>query len=156
MSGEQAPLNMVSRSGELIGYEVELARMLAVSMGVTPRFVQIPFPRLLESLEAGEVDLVMSGMTITPKRNSRVAFVGPYYVSGKSVLTKSRTLAAVEETEDLNLPSFRFAALGDSTSEEFVKRLAPNGANGIRSARAPASGPFHPQASKEHWRRVPW
>ena len=49
----------------------------------------------LSKLTSGEVDAVMSGMTMTPARNLRVAFVGPYMVSGKSILTKSSTLAAI-------------------------------------------------------------
>jgi ABC-type amino acid transport substrate-binding protein len=39
--------------------------------------------------------MVLSGMTITPARNLKVAFVGPYIVTGKSILTKQ---AAVESS----------------------------------------------------------
>jgi len=125
LSGEQPPLNMTTREGELIGLEVALARTLAGSMGVEARFEVIPFPGLLDALEAGVVDLVMSGMTITPRRNLRVSFVGPYFVSGKSILTKSDTLLAIRSPEDLNLADFRFAALRGSTSQEFVEVLLP-------------------------------
>jgi polar amino acid transport system substrate-binding protein len=126
MSGEQPPLNMTTKTNELIGLEVALMRVLAANMGVTPEFVTRPFGELLGALEAGEVDLVMSGMTITPRRNLRVAFVGPYFVSGKSLLSKSRVILSLQSPEDLNQPDFRFAALAGSTSEEFVKRVAPN------------------------------
>ena len=88
-SGEQPPLTMTARNGELIGLDVALSRVLAQSMGVEARFVRLPFRKLLDSLEAGEVDLVMSGMTITPARSRRATFVGPYYTSGKSILTRS-------------------------------------------------------------------
>ena len=89
MSGDQAPLNVKSKSGEIIGLEADLANLLASSMQVDLEIVQKPFAQLLPALEKGEVDLVMSGLTITPERNLRVAFVGPYFVSGKSILTKS-------------------------------------------------------------------
>lgn len=65
-------------------------------MGVRLRFVERPFAQLLPALEKGEIDVVMSGMTITPDRNLRVAFVGPYIVTGKSILAKARRLAALE------------------------------------------------------------
>ncbi len=126
MSGEQPPLNMTTKTNEVIGLEVALIRVLAANMGVTPEFVTRPFGELLGALEAGEVDLVMSGMTITPKRNLRVAFVGPYFISGKSLLTRSQMILSLQSPEDLNQPDFRFAALSGSTSEEFVKRVAPN------------------------------
>jgi polar amino acid transport system substrate-binding protein len=124
MTGEQPPLNMTAKSGELVGMEVAVARVLASSIGVQAELVRIPFPRLLDALEAGEVDLVMSGMTITAQRNLRVAFVGPYYVSGKSLLSKSTpTLKA--ELSELNQPTVRLAALATSTSETWVKRALP-------------------------------
>jgi ABC-type amino acid transport substrate-binding protein len=95
-------------------------------MGVTARLVTLPFPELLPALERGEVDLVMSGLTITPKRNLRAAFVGPYFVSGKSLLTKQATLESVRDPASLSRPSFRVAALRDSTSEQFVQRALPD------------------------------
>jgi polar amino acid transport system substrate-binding protein len=125
MTGEQPPLNMTARNGELIGMEVAIIRVLARSMGVEPRFVRLPFGQLLDALDAGDVDLVMSGMTITPERIQRAAFVGPYYTSGKCVLTKSERLAAAEVPEDLDSPGLRVAALAGSTSEAFVRRSLP-------------------------------
>jgi ABC-type amino acid transport substrate-binding protein len=54
-----------------------------------------PFASLLPALQRGEVDLVISGVTITPERNARVAFAGPYFISGKSLLFKSRKITGV-------------------------------------------------------------
>lgn len=125
MSGSQPPLNFRGRSGEMLGMEVDLARALASSMEAELQIVRRPFGQLLAALEAGEVDLVMSGMTITPRRNLRAAFVGPYYVSGKSILTTSEALARAEGPGDLDDPSFAFAALEGSTSERFVEAFLP-------------------------------
>lgn len=126
MSGEQPPLNMTARNGELIGLEVALVRVLAQSMGVRAELVQAPFGKLLDELDAGNMDIVMSGMTITPERSARVAMVGPYYTSGKALLTKSESLAAVQIPEDLNSPRLSFAALEGSTSEAFARQSLPN------------------------------
>ena len=123
LSGNQPPLNFVSKSGDLMGFEVDLARGLAAMMGVEPKLVQKPFGELIGALEEGKVDLVMSGMTITPARNMRVAFIGPYLLSGKSILTKSSTLAQADESSDLDQPTLKLAALKGSTSEDFVKAL---------------------------------
>ena len=124
MSGEQPPLNMTTKSGELVGLEVALARVLASAMGVEVDLVRIPFPRLIDALESGEIDLIMSGMTITAQRNLRVVFVGPYFVSGQSLLSKSTELLAAK-LEDLNHPRIRLAALTSSTSEAWVRRALP-------------------------------
>ncbi len=125
MSGSQPPFCVKSKSGELIGYEVELAKLLANAMGVELKIVEKPFGELLGALEAGEVDAVMSGMTMTPERNVRVAFVGPYMVSGKSILTTSTALAAIDEASDIDQSDIRLAALAGSTSQKFVERLIP-------------------------------
>jgi polar amino acid transport system substrate-binding protein len=125
LSGNQPPLNMKDKRGEIVGLEVDLVEALAHSMGLEVRFVAKPFAELLPALEQGEVDLVISGMTITPERNARVAFAGPYFITGKSVLSKSETLANVDSTTVLDDPSRRYAALAGSTSEDFVKDLLP-------------------------------
>lgn len=125
MSGDQPPLNMTDKSGKVIGMEVDLAKLLAGSMNVELEIVRKPFPELLGAVESGAVDMVMSGMTITPERNLKVAFVGPYFVSGKSVLTKSQKLASITEANPINDPSVSLAALGNSTSQRFVETVTP-------------------------------
>jgi polar amino acid transport system substrate-binding protein len=125
MTGDQPPLNVMSKSGEIIGLEVDLANLLASSMQVDLEIVQKPFAQLLPAVEKGELDLVMSGVTITPERNLRVAFVGPYFVSGKSLLTKSKTLAAASGAETINDPSVNLVTLEASTSARFVEMVLP-------------------------------
>ena len=121
MSGNQPPFSVKSKSGEMIGYEVDVARLLANAMGVELKLVQKPFGELLGALTAGEVDVVMSGMTMTPERNLKAAFVGPYIVSGKSILTKDQTLAKADETSDIDLANVKIVALESSTSQKFVE-----------------------------------
>ena len=121
--GDMPPLNMTSKDGEIFGLEADLAKMMAGAMGVKARFVTKPFPELLPALQAGEVDMVLSGMTITPKRNLKVAFVGPYFISGKAFLTKVRTIALAKEAEDVNTADTKLVALKDSTSEAFARAV---------------------------------
>lgn len=126
MTGSQPPYTFVSKSGEVIGYEVDIANLLADAMKVDLVIVQKPFADLLPALKKGEVDVVMSGMTMTPRRNLQAAFVGPYQVSGKSILTKSKTIAAIAEAEELDQSKTRIVALKDSTSQDFVKEVWPD------------------------------
>jgi len=46
-------------------------------------------------------------------------------LSGKSILTNSKTLAAVRSAGEINKANLKLAALGNSTSEEFVKTVLP-------------------------------
>jgi polar amino acid transport system substrate-binding protein len=125
LSGNQPPLNMKNKSGEIIGLEVDLLEALAQSMGLESRLVPMPFADLLPALEGGSVDLVISGMTITPERNARAAFVGPYFITGKSVLAKSNAIANMEDTDSLDDSERSYAALAGSTSAEFVRDVFP-------------------------------
>jgi polar amino acid transport system substrate-binding protein len=125
MSGDQPPMNLRTESGHWLGFDVALARLLATHLQVEATIVVRPFFRLLDALEAGEVDVVISGMTINARRNLRAAFVGPYFVSGKSILAKRETIDRFQTILDLNHPEVRLAALAGSTSEEFVANNAP-------------------------------
>ena len=125
LSGDQPPLNSTEKTGEIVGLEPDIARLLADSLGFELRMVTKPFNELLPALMAGEVDAVISGMTMTPERNLDVAFVGPYFVSGKSVLAKAKTIKGISQPADLDNPKMRLVALAGSTSEIFVRELLP-------------------------------
>jgi len=125
LSGNQPPLNMLTKQGEIIGLEVDLIETLAEAMGLEARLVLMPFAELIPALERNEVDLVISGMTITPARNARVAFAGPYLVSGKSVLSKSKEIINAQSPAELDDASRSFAALASSTSQDFVELKLP-------------------------------
>ena len=62
---------------------------------------------------------------MTPLRNTRGAFAGPYFGSGKSVLIKEVNAATLQSTEMMNNPSVTVAALKGSTSQRFVEHFAP-------------------------------
>jgi len=124
-SGAQPPFSLVSKTGDLIGFDIDLANLIADAMGVEVTFVQKPFGQLLDTLEKGEIDIIMSGMTMTPARNLRVAFVGPYMVSGKSILTTSTALAKIDEAGDIDQSQVKMVALKGSTSQDFVMEVWP-------------------------------
>lgn len=119
--GNMPPLNMTSKDGEIFGLEPDLARLMANAMNVKVKFVIKPFNELLPALESGQVDMVLSGMTITAKRNLKVAFVGPYFLSGKAFLTKIKTIANADEAKDVNIPNTKIVTLKDSTSQAFAE-----------------------------------
>ena len=108
-----------------MGLEVDLVQALAANMNVKVRFVEIPFSELIPALERGEIDLAVDGMTITPERNARVAFAGPYLISGNTLLARKRELADTEDPAQLDDPKLSFAALDSSTSASFVRAHMP-------------------------------
>jgi polar amino acid transport system substrate-binding protein len=126
MAGNMPPMNMTSKEGELIGYEVDLAKAMAKAMGVRVKLTIMPFAELIPALQAGKIDLILSNMTITPGRNLKVAFVGPYFISGKAFLTKIKTIAMADEAEDIDAKNTKLVALKGSTSQAFVEDAMPD------------------------------
>jgi polar amino acid transport system substrate-binding protein len=124
-AGSMPPFNMTTKEGDVIGLEPDMAKLMAEEMGVKLRFAVMPFSELLPALEARKVDLILSQMTITGKRNMKVAFVGPYFISGKSFVTKIKWIASVKETSQVNSSKTTMVALKGSTSEAFVKKDLP-------------------------------
>ena len=119
------PLNMTTKDGQIVGMEADLARYFADGMGVKLTLKPMRFNDLLPALEKGQVDVVLSAMTITPQRNLKVAFAGPYFASGKSILTKKANVESVDEIAKMNSPEKALVALKGSTSQMFVEKLMP-------------------------------
>ncbi len=117
------PFNMTTKEGEIIGFEPDLARLIAAGMGIPLKLEPMPFSKLLPALETGKIDMILSNMTMTPRRNLKVAFVGPYFISGKAFLTKEKTIANAKNTVEINSPNTRLVALKGSTSQFFVDKL---------------------------------
>ena len=120
------PLNMTLKDGTIAGMEADLATLMASSLEVKLTLKPIHFNDLLPALEAGQVDMIISGMTMTPARNARVAFAGPYFASGKSILTKLANASSLQSSEQANRPDVTLAALKGSTSQLFAEKVMPN------------------------------
>ena len=117
-AGDYPPFSALNSKGGMVGLDVDLAAKIAEAMGVDLVIKRYPFGQLLTALEKGKVDVVLSGMTITPERNTKVLFVGPYYSSGKSLITKDASIG-------LNGTSAHdvVVAVKGSTSAHVAKKL---------------------------------
>ncbi len=119
------PLVAKATDGTLIGYEIDLAKVLAGLLKVKLQFKEIPFEKLFSAVEKGEVDIALSGITITPERNANVMFAGPHMVAGQSVITTKKEAFHLQSPVSLNQPQITVAAAKGTTSEMAVKELLP-------------------------------
>lgn len=120
-TGTQPPMTATSKNGKIIGMDADISIAMAEALGVKLKFVTMPFDELLPALEAGKVDMVVSGMTMNAERNKRVAFVGPYLVTGKGILAVAKRFAELKEAKGLNTPEVTVAFLKGSTSHKFAE-----------------------------------
>jgi polar amino acid transport system substrate-binding protein len=73
------PWAMKDKKGELIGFEIDVARQLAKDMGIKIEFVPTKWSGIIPSLIAGKFDVIIGGMTVTAERNMKINFTNPYY-----------------------------------------------------------------------------
>lgn len=84
-----APFEFQDVSGkEYIGFDMDLIRAIGKEMGYEVKIQNINFDGLIPALEAGNIDVIISGMTITKERADKVSFAKPYYQSGLTVVVK--------------------------------------------------------------------
>lgn len=72
----------------VVGFDVEVAKAIAAKVGLPLKIEDMQFDGLLPALDAGKVDLVLAGMTITPERAKTVDFSAPYYKATQVVLIR--------------------------------------------------------------------
>ncbi|MFH1685909.1 MAG: basic amino acid ABC transporter substrate-binding protein [bacterium] len=72
-------------TGRPHGFDIELVTEICRRNGWRPEFIVTPFDAIIPGLMADKYDLVVSAMTITPKRAAVVAFSEPYYLAGQSI-----------------------------------------------------------------------
>lgn len=107
-------------NGEVVGFDVEVARVIAAKVGLPLKIADMDFERLLPTLAAGEVDMVLAGLTITPERAQTVDFSVPYY-KAKQVALVLKGGAIPKTKEDLR--GRKLAALVGSTGDEVATEL---------------------------------
>lgn len=120
-----APWAARGANGELIGFEADVARQLADDMGVKAQLVAYDVDRLVPALEAGEIDIIAAGLTITPERALHVNFSQPYAESGVALATHVARTANVRDLGALDNEEFTIAAVEGSVGAALARRIWP-------------------------------
>lgn len=119
------PWAMRDKNGELIGYEIDVARRLAEDMGVKAEFVPTAWDGIIPALLAGKFDVVIGGLSITPERNLTVNFTAPYAHSGTQLVADKTRAAGFSTLEDFNKPEVVISARRGATPANVARRLLP-------------------------------
>lgn len=117
------PFEMRDKRGEIIGFDVDLAKLMARYMGVKVSFVNTQWDGIIPALLTDKFDILMSGMTITPERNLQVNFARPYIVIGQTILLAKKHADTVKSVKDLNDPKYVIATKLGTTGDIAAKRF---------------------------------
>lgn len=101
MEGTWAPWTYHDESGELVGYDAEVAKAVAEKLGVTATFVEGEWDGLLAGLDAGRYDIMVNGVDVTPDRAEKYDFSTPYAYNRMAVIVKgdNDSISSMEDLE---------------------------------------------------------
>ena len=119
------PWAMRNKKGELIGFEIDVAKKVAEDMGVKIEFVPTAWSGIIPALIAGKFDVIIGGMSVTPQRNLTINFTAPYAHSGMGIAANKKLASGLAWPEGYNSRSVTFACRRGATPCSLIKELWP-------------------------------
>ncbi|GHG21864.1 transporter substrate-binding domain-containing protein [Paracoccus aerius] len=117
------PFGIQDASGTPDGYDADVAKALAESLGVQAQIVPVTGPNRIPYLLSGQVDVLVASLGITEERAQRVDFSAPY--AGISIAVYGATGTEVAGPADLAGQTIAVARA--STQDTGVTEVAPEG-----------------------------
>ena len=118
------PWVMCGKNGNLVGYEIDVARKMAEDMGVRVQFVRSDWDYIIPALTDKKIDAIISGMGVTPERSLLVNFSVPYAEFGVSVI--SNNTQDLPTPGDFDSPDIVFGARAGTVSQQAVQDHFPS------------------------------
>jgi polar amino acid transport system substrate-binding protein len=117
------PFEMKDKKGKIIGFDVDIARKMAKDMGVKLKIVPTAWDGIIAGLLAGKYDMIISGMTITQKRNLKINFANPYISIGQTMLVRASVAKGKKSWKDLDKPQYTIVTKLGVTGEIATRRM---------------------------------
>ncbi|HAS74590.1 MAG TPA: amino acid ABC transporter [Clostridiales bacterium UBA8960] len=83
----------------IVGFDIDIAKKIAESIGVELEIIDMKFEGLLPALTAGKIDLIVSGMTPTDERKQSVDFSIVYYDAMQTMLVSTENVGTLNTVE---------------------------------------------------------
>ncbi|MEF2967613.1 transporter substrate-binding domain-containing protein [Paenibacillus sp. M1] len=99
LMGTYAPYNFVNENNEVDGYDADISKEIAKRLGVEAEFVTGEFSGLIEGLQKGKYDALVSQVTITDERKQSIDFSEPYVKNDVSIIVKDNN-DSIQSVED--------------------------------------------------------
>ncbi|MBD2104478.1 transporter substrate-binding domain-containing protein [Leptolyngbya sp. FACHB-261] len=112
------------QSGEIVGYDVDVAREVAKRLGREIEFVPTPWKSMLASLDAKRFDFVANQVSVSPERAQQYAFSEPYTVSGIVVLVNNDNPKNIQGVADI-----KGKTVGTTQGSNYAEAAEKAGAN---------------------------
>jgi polar amino acid transport system substrate-binding protein len=121
MSADYPPLHY-KQDGRVVGIEADNATALSKITGLKVKIVELPFAQLIPSLLAGDIDAIMSGMSVTAERSRQVTFTDPYLRVGQMAIMHRDKVARFAQPWAVYREGIRIGVEPGTTGASFAER----------------------------------
>ena len=121
---DQPGFGLENLEGELEGFDVEVAKIIAGAMGIAPEDIEwfeTPSAIREEAIEGGDVDMVVATYTINEERAERITFAGPYYNAGQMLMVASDNDTITGPDDIAENPDATVCTVTGSTPSENIR-----------------------------------
>ncbi|EGU30693.1 transporter substrate-binding domain-containing protein [Vibrio scophthalmi] len=119
------PWAMRNKQGELIGFEIDVAKRLAADSGWKVEFVPTAWDGIIPALLAKKFDVIIGGMSVTPERSKSVLFTAPYSHSGVQVAANKELAEGFTKLEDFDSRRVKIAARRGAYTVQVARETFP-------------------------------
>ncbi len=120
---EFAPWTIKTKSGDLIGFEIDVGNKIASDIHIKTEFKVYVWDDIIPALQRGEIDVIAGGMAITPARALQVNFTRPIATSGVGLATHTKMTQDVATLGELNRPGTIIATVKGTLAENVCHTL---------------------------------
>lgn len=121
LSADYPPLDF-KQDGRIVGIEVDNSRAVGQFLGREVKLVELPFPQLIPALLQGQIDVIMSGMSVTPTRADQVTFTDPYLQVGQMAIVHRDKVGSFAQPWAIYREGVRIGVEPGTTGAEFAER----------------------------------
>ena len=119
------PWAMHDKNGNLVGFEIDVARKLARDMRVEVEFHPAPLRMLIPDLLANRTDIIIGSLSIEPSRALKVNFSNPYNTEDVTLVANSKSESNATQLSDFDKRSVVIGASKGSVAEEMIGVMLP-------------------------------
>jgi cystine transport system substrate-binding protein len=101
LEGTFPPFNSKAPNGELVGYDVDIAKAVATKMGLKPEFVTTEWSGIIAGLQAGKFDVIVNQVGVTDQRKAVLDFSPAYTYSAAQLIQRKDDSRQFKTLEDL-------------------------------------------------------
>ena len=120
------PFEYVDSKGNFVGFDVELAKLIADYLGVDIAIKDVEWSNLIPALNAGKIDVIISGMARTLERAKTVSFTDTYFETGLCTLLSKARAGGIRSVKSLNETGRTIAVVKNTTGDFAAGKLFPN------------------------------